>query len=99
MTHYSLATIADSDFATGTHRTVSASTNFVTSAGDISRVSMASSASRLAISGDCSALRVSRLSACTISLGSFAGPDSANQRSEEHTSELQSLAYLVCRLL
>src|SRR2546425_6897709 len=26
-------------------------------------------------------------------------PDSAKSRSEEHTSELQSLAYLVCRLL
>src|SRR3989441_8184061 len=25
--------------------------------------------------------------------------DSTNKRSEEHTSELQSLAYLVCRLL
>src|SRR2546425_6429743 len=28
-----------------------------------------------------------------------AGPDVAVHRSEEHTSELQSLAYLVCRLL
>src|SRR2546425_1941673 len=27
------------------------------------------------------------------------GPDPEHQRSEEHTSELQSLAYLVCRLL
>src|SRR5205823_14874122 len=27
------------------------------------------------------------------------GPDPLDQRSEEHTSELQSLAYLVCRLL
>src|SRR5205823_12444298 len=27
------------------------------------------------------------------------GPCSGNHRSEEHTSELQSLAYLVCRLL
>src|SRR2546425_7868850 len=27
------------------------------------------------------------------------GPDQNPQRSEEHTSELQSLAYLVCRLL
>src|SRR2546425_3321462 len=27
------------------------------------------------------------------------GLDRAQQRSEEHTSELQSLAYLVCRLL
>src|SRR2546425_8128702 len=26
-------------------------------------------------------------------------PEHRNQRSEEHTSELQSLAYLVCRLL
>src|SRR2546425_3947520 len=28
-----------------------------------------------------------------------AGPDTPVKRSEEHTSELQSLAYLVCRLL
>src|SRR3989441_3834665 len=28
-----------------------------------------------------------------------AGPQGAKIRSEEHTSELQSLAYLVCRLL
>src|SRR5205823_14787014 len=28
-----------------------------------------------------------------------AGPDGWRSRSEEHTSELQSLAYLVCRLL
>src|SRR5687767_15755227 len=28
-----------------------------------------------------------------------ASPDGRNVRSEEHTSELQSLAYLVCRLL
>src|SRR2546425_2762040 len=27
------------------------------------------------------------------------GPEEARLRSEEHTSELQSLAYLVCRLL
>src|SRR5687767_15324120 len=27
------------------------------------------------------------------------GPGATNTRSEEHTSELQSLAYLVCRLL
>src|SRR3989441_8472369 len=26
-------------------------------------------------------------------------PNASNERSEEHTSELQSLAYLVCRLL
>src|SRR2546425_9662240 len=29
----------------------------------------------------------------------FEGPSKSNTRSEEHTSELQSLAYLVCRLL
>src|ERR1039458_6345016 len=29
----------------------------------------------------------------------FAGPDSASNRSEEHTSELQLLRHLVCRLL
>src|SRR5687767_15639401 len=29
----------------------------------------------------------------------FARPRTAARRSEEHTSELQSLAYLVCRLL
>src|SRR5205823_12858505 len=39
-------------------------------------------------------LRVSRLSARSYRLGNV---DAA--RSEEHTSELQSLAYLVCRLL
>src|SRR2546425_9279294 len=35
-------------------------------------------------------------------LGVFAlivSPDEVDERSEEHTSELQSLAYLVCRLL
>src|SRR2546425_3626678 len=32
-------------------------------------------------------------------LGSLAGGRSLSSRSEEHTSELQSLAYLVCRLL
>src|SRR2546423_4955115 len=31
--------------------------------------------------------------------GCARGPASATSRSEEHTSELQSLAYLVCRLL
>src|SRR5687767_15646490 len=32
--------------------------------------------------------------------GVWAGPEEASElRSEEHTSELQSLAYLVCRLL
>src|SRR5205823_6947184 len=38
---------------------------------------------------------------CSISLGSRArgSPQSYAPRSEEHTSELQSLAYLVCRLL
>src|SRR2546425_6904175 len=37
---------------------------------------------------------------CTSALATKAGRDvSANTRSEEHTSELQSLAYLVCRLL
>src|SRR2546425_7324036 len=32
-------------------------------------------------------------------LHSFALADDVGKRSEEHTSELQSLAYLVCRLL
>src|SRR5712672_3968071 len=32
-------------------------------------------------------------------LGADGGDDARNFRSEEHTSELQSLAYLVCRLL
>src|SRR2546425_4729431 len=32
-------------------------------------------------------------------LHDFLGQDVAKARSEEHTSELQSLAYLVCRLL
>src|SRR5205823_13755352 len=31
--------------------------------------------------------------------GGTAGPSRGSNRSEEHTSELQSLAYLVCRLL
>src|SRR2546425_11838584 len=31
--------------------------------------------------------------------GSGGAPSAQHQRSEEHTSELQSLAYLVCRLL
>src|SRR2546425_5032265 len=31
--------------------------------------------------------------------GSLESPEVAHSRSEEHTSELQSLAYLVCRLL
>src|SRR6266545_6538577 len=41
-------------------------------------------------------------SACTPCRGARAAPGSACRpapRSEEHTSELQSLAYLVCRLL
>src|SRR2546423_7227985 len=29
----------------------------------------------------------------------FSAPPTVSERSEEHTSELQSLAYLVCRLL
>src|SRR3712207_8627460 len=32
-------------------------------------------------------------------VGSFAGADGGGARSEEHTSELQSRQYLVCRLL
>src|SRR2546425_1182692 len=32
-------------------------------------------------------------------LGTIVGADVGGERSEEHTSELQSLAYLVCRLL
>src|SRR2546425_3095860 len=40
------------------------------------------------------------LQALTLAGGAAAGADlSAAYRSEEHTSELQSLAYLVCRLL
>ena len=46
LARYCLLTIADSDFATGAQRVVSAPTNFVNSSGDISLVSMASSASR-----------------------------------------------------
>src|SRR2546425_12931570 len=34
-----------------------------------------------------------------VSTGSFSASPAATARSEEHTSELQSLAYLVCRLL
>src|SRR3989441_5307659 len=35
----------------------------------------------------------------TWSIGAIAAGGSGSRRSEEHTSELQSLAYLVCRLL
>src|SRR5687767_15265934 len=34
-----------------------------------------------------------------VATGAEAPPDPTVERSEEHTSELQSLAYLVCRLL
>src|SRR2546425_6621007 len=34
-----------------------------------------------------------------VSLMTFSPPSPVRARSEEHTSELQSLAYLVCRLL
>src|SRR5256714_5890410 len=37
--------------------------------------------------------------ACISPLGLVAPPKEFSDRSEEHTSELQSLAYLVCRLL
>src|SRR5687767_15318433 len=43
---------------------------------------------------DASIARVSTISAAWDS-----GPQGSVERSEEHTSELQSLAYLVCRLL
>src|SRR5229473_6702354 len=41
----------------------------------------------------------SRLAACTVCCISTAVVTGPTPRSEEHTSELQSLAYLVCRLL
>src|SRR5229473_6671117 len=51
----------------------------------------ASSISSFAVLGTVSVVRIARAAA---------GPPSAlSLRSEEHTSELQSLAYLVCRLL
>ena len=71
--------VAASCFAIGAQRAVSASTNLVNSAGDINRDSMASSASRFCTSGNCMALRVSRLVFSTMSLGNRAGPDSENQ--------------------
>src|SRR3989441_12610419 len=47
------------------------------------------------------AARLERLRPPTAASGAPAtpGPPAASTRSEEHTSELQSLAYLVCRLL
>src|SRR3712207_8842012 len=41
----------------------------------------------------------SRLFLAVVGLASIAGSVSAHVRSEEHTSELQSRQYLVCRLL
>src|SRR2546425_4661174 len=40
-----------------------------------------------------------RVTPCTTGRSRAVIAPSANRRSEEHTSELQSLAYLVCRLL
>src|SRR2546425_7468411 len=40
-----------------------------------------------------------RSNVCTDNSPGRAVPDAVKSRSEEHTSELQSLAYLVCRLL
>src|SRR5205823_9891536 len=62
----------------------------------------------------CRGRRISRIAACCApgrapgtdagsspkrTPGSASSPSAMNRRSEEHTSELQSLAYLVCRLL
>src|SRR3989441_1449842 len=56
--------------------------------------------------GRCELLDARRLSFVVVNLGLLFGRDLAVEavdvlvlRSEEHTSELQSLAYLVCRLL
>src|SRR3989441_302908 len=47
------------------------------------------------VEDDFTRVRVARLRVPRVSPGRYA----RNSRSEEHTSELQSLAYLVCRLL
>src|SRR5229473_4894769 len=44
-------------------------------------------------------LETSRDLSSSASICGFEMPDQLSERSEEHTSELQSLAYLVCRLL
>src|SRR2546425_4690459 len=56
-----------------------------------------SACSGLMLRNICSALEEMTFSGPTPTLTS--GPLAAEIRSEEHTSELQSLAYLVCRLL
>src|SRR5687767_15312311 len=55
-------------------------------------------------SADVAAPRLAQIEALGVALVVFAAyaishPDAVATRSEEHTSELQSLAYLVCRLL
>src|SRR5687767_15849946 len=44
-------------------------------------------------------VEVPRLRSCSERSGRIGGKSEIAARSEEHTSELQSLAYLVCRLL
>src|SRR2546425_4723579 len=50
-------------------------------------------------SGPCGIVRGVGVVEVGIGVVSEGGFDDADARSEEHTSELQSLAYLVCRLL
>src|SRR2546425_4589631 len=45
------------------------------------------------------ASRVPKAPQCVVACRPWRSPALARRRSEEHTSELQSLAYLVCRLL
>src|SRR2546425_7462482 len=78
----------------------------ITSTTSTSAASMVSFTSRTEARMDCE--RSNRISTCTeggshaLKVGRSAVTASATStvlRSEEHTSELQSLAYLVCRLL
>src|SRR2546423_2322328 len=62
-----------------------------------SRLAFAFSTSALAISK--SGAHVPAFSVARFAFACAAAASKANLRSEEHTSELQSLAYLVCRLL
>src|SRR3989441_8937758 len=63
----------------------------VTTGGVIGVITAVRDTSFLIRSADKSILEIAR--------SAVAGVDSEENRSEEHTSELQSLAYLVCRLL
>src|SRR5687767_15451198 len=58
--------------------------------------------SRMSLSSDAAASLRPALTRAALAAGSLAASNhtvASGRRSEEHTSELQSLAYLVCRLL